>query len=79
MTRLMTPSWRGKSRFFGATVIFPVHRRPVEGTRGPYRVTMRHGVGNDQWTSSRTLRISLVADIREGGCFVRKFSRRFAP
>jgi hypothetical protein len=25
-------------------VIFPVHHRPVEGTRGPYRVTMRHGV-----------------------------------
>ena len=25
-------------------VIFPVHHRPVEGTRGSYRVTMRHGV-----------------------------------
>jgi hypothetical protein len=25
-------------------VIFPVYHRPVEGTRGPYRVTMRHGV-----------------------------------
>ena len=25
-------------------VIFPVHHRPVEGARGPYRVTMRHGV-----------------------------------
>ena len=25
-------------------VIFPVHHRPVEGTRGPYRATMRHGV-----------------------------------
>jgi len=25
-------------------VIFPVRHRPVEGTRGPYRVTMRHGV-----------------------------------
>ena len=25
-------------------VIFPVHHRPVEGTCGPYRVTMRHGV-----------------------------------
>jgi hypothetical protein len=25
-------------------VIFPVHHRPVKGTRGPYRVTMRHGV-----------------------------------
>jgi uncharacterized protein len=25
-------------------VIFPVHHRPIEGSRGPYRVTMRHGV-----------------------------------
>jgi hypothetical protein len=28
----------------GEAVIFPVHHRPVEGTRGPYRATMRHGV-----------------------------------
>jgi hypothetical protein len=28
----------------GEAVIFPVHHRPVQGTRGPYRVTMRHGV-----------------------------------
>ena len=28
----------------GAGVIFPVHHRPVCGTRGVYRVTMRHGV-----------------------------------
>jgi len=28
----------------GEAVIFPVHHRPVEGTRGPYRITMRHGV-----------------------------------
>ena len=28
----------------GEAVIFPVHHRPVEGTRGPYRVTTRHGV-----------------------------------
>ena len=28
----------------GDGVIFPVHHRPVEGTRGRYRVTMRHGV-----------------------------------
>jgi hypothetical protein len=25
-------------------VIFPVHHRPVAGTRGTYRVNMRHGV-----------------------------------
>src|SRR6266446_6054840 len=25
-------------------VIFPVHHRPIEGSRGPYRVTIRHGV-----------------------------------
>ena len=28
----------------GEAVIFAVHHRPVEGARGPYRVTMRHGV-----------------------------------
>ena len=28
----------------GMGVIFPVHHRPVKGTRGNYRVTMRHGV-----------------------------------
>jgi hypothetical protein len=28
----------------GEAVIFPVHHRPAEGARGPYRVTMRHGV-----------------------------------
>ena len=28
----------------GEAVIFPVHHRPVDGTRGSYRVTMRHGV-----------------------------------
>jgi len=28
----------------GDGVIFPVHHRPVEGTRGTYRVNMRHGV-----------------------------------
>ena len=25
-------------------MIFPVHHRPVQGTRGSYRVNMRHGV-----------------------------------
>jgi hypothetical protein len=28
----------------GDAVIFPVHHRPVHGSRGVYRVTMRHGV-----------------------------------
>lgn len=28
----------------GDAVVFPVHHRPVQGTRGVYRVTMRHGV-----------------------------------
>ena len=28
----------------GDAVIFPVNLRPVNGTRGPYRVNMRHGV-----------------------------------
>jgi hypothetical protein len=28
----------------GDAVIFPVHDRPVQGTRGAYRVAMRHGV-----------------------------------
>jgi uncharacterized protein len=28
----------------GEAVIFPVHHRPVKGTRGVYRVNMRHGV-----------------------------------
>jgi uncharacterized protein len=28
----------------GEAVIFPVHHRPMQGTRGTYRVNMRHGV-----------------------------------
>jgi len=28
----------------GEAVIFPVRHRPAQGTRGPHRVTMRHGV-----------------------------------
>ena len=28
----------------GEAVIFPVHHRPAMGSRGPYRLTMRHGV-----------------------------------
>ncbi|HZZ12952.1 MAG TPA: 2OG-Fe(II) oxygenase [Paraburkholderia sp.] len=28
----------------GDAVVFAVHQRPVQGTRGPYRVNLRHGV-----------------------------------
>jgi hypothetical protein len=28
----------------GDAVIFPVHHRPAQGARGPYRVNLRHGV-----------------------------------
>jgi hypothetical protein len=28
----------------GEAVVFPVRERPVRGTRGVYRVNMRHGV-----------------------------------
>jgi uncharacterized protein len=38
----------------GEAVIFPVHHRPVEGSRGSFRVTMRHGVsrvrGGERYT-----------------------------
>lgn len=34
----VVPLWQGDA------VIFPVHHRPVNGTRGSYRVNMRHGV-----------------------------------
>jgi hypothetical protein len=28
----------------GDAVLFAVHNRPVQGTKGPYRVNLRHGV-----------------------------------
>nr|WP_233612183.1 2OG-Fe(II) oxygenase [Corallococcus sp. AB045] len=28
----------------GDAVVFAVHQRPVQGTRGTYRVNLRHGV-----------------------------------
>jgi hypothetical protein len=43
----------------GEAVIFPVHHRPVEGTRGPYRVTMRHGVSRIRSGNRYTLGIIL--------------------
>ena len=39
----------------GDGVIFPVHHRPVQGTRGVYRVTMRHGVSRLRSGRRRTL------------------------
>jgi hypothetical protein len=41
----------------GEGVIFPVHQRPVEGTRGVYRVYMRHGVSRVRSGARHTLGI----------------------
>jgi hypothetical protein len=41
----------------GQGVIFPVHHRPVRGTRGTYRVTMRHGVSRLRSGARHTLGI----------------------
>jgi hypothetical protein len=41
----------------GDAVVFPVHRRPVTGTRGVYRVNMRHGVSRIRTGSRHTLGI----------------------
>ena len=41
----------------GDAVIFAVHHRPVMGTRGYYRVNMRHGVSKVQSGHRRTLGI----------------------
>src|SRR5262249_3922012 len=41
----------------GDGVIFPVHHRPVTGTRGVYKVNMRHGVSRIRSGSRRTLGI----------------------
>ena len=39
----------------GDAVFFPVHHRPGIGTRGPYRLTMRHGVSRIHSGERRTL------------------------
>jgi uncharacterized protein len=39
----------------GDAAIFPVHHRPVLGTRGPYRLTMRHGVSRIRSGERQTL------------------------
>jgi hypothetical protein len=41
----------------GEAVIFPVHHRPARGTRGVYRVTMRHGVSRVTSGTRQTLGI----------------------
>ena len=41
----------------GEGVIFPVHHRPVQGTRGAYRVNMRHGVSRLRSGERHTLGI----------------------
>jgi uncharacterized protein len=41
----------------GDGVIFPVHHRPVRGTRGFYRVTLRHGVSRVRSGRRQTLGI----------------------
>jgi hypothetical protein len=41
----------------GEGVVFPVHHRPVQGTRGVYRVTMRHGVSRVRSGRRHTLGI----------------------
>ncbi len=41
----------------GDAVIFAVHHRPVQGSRGSYRVTMRHGVSRIRSGLRRTLGI----------------------
>ena len=41
----------------GDAAVFAVNHRPVQGTRGPYRVTMRHGVSRVQRGARSTLGI----------------------
>ena len=48
---------RGRAAAQGEAVIFPVHHRPVQGTRGVYRVNMRHGVSRIRDGQRHTLGI----------------------
>lgn len=41
----------------GDAVAFAVHNRPVQGTRGSYRVNLRHGVSRLRWGTRHTLGI----------------------
>jgi hypothetical protein len=38
-------------------VVFAVHHRPVQGTRGTYRVNLRHGVSRVRSGQRRTIGI----------------------
>ena len=38
-------------------VVFAVHHRPVQGTRGAYRVNLRHGVSRIRWGHRHTVGI----------------------
>ena len=39
----------------GDAAVIPVHHRPIEGTRGPYRVQLRHGVSRIRGGRRHTL------------------------
>jgi hypothetical protein len=41
----------------GDGVVFAVHNRPVKGTRGAYRVNLRHGVSRIRWGHRQTVGI----------------------
>jgi hypothetical protein len=41
----------------GDGVVFAVHQRPVQGTRGAYRVNLRHGVSRVRWGHRHTVGI----------------------
>jgi uncharacterized protein len=41
----------------GDGVVFTVRERPVRGSRGPYRVNLRHGVSRIRWGRRQTLGI----------------------
>ena len=48
----------GQALAQGDAVIFPVRDRPAEGQRGPYRLTLRHGVS--RITRGRRLTLGVI-------------------